>query len=487
MHTMQLAMPSIFAVTAHTAHVGPGTIFVAIKGMKEDGLYYAYEAIKKGAKTLVVAQDVIISSELEKQIEQHQVTVERVSNTRQALAEKSAQVLGFPARKLRIIGITGTKGKTTTAWLLFHILKTAGYSVALLSTVKNYINDHEFATQLTTQQPDYLHHFFELCIKADVQYVVMEVAAQALSLYRTHTLLFAGIIMTNFSAEHAEFYTDLHQYFNAKKLILNQAEAQAKILINADDAWCKQLLQENSSYHSFGMYQEKATYVLKIKATMCTQIAWLLHYDDHVYEFSCPALIGEFNNYNATAAAAMGLELGIDINIIKQAFTTFKAVPGRLEQHLTPRGARFIIDYAHNPSSYQALLPVLRLLADNLIVIFGAGGERDHTKRPVMGAIAAQLADTIILTTDNPRSEDPATIINDIKSGIAACYMHKIIVELDREEAIKKAYQMASSSTIIAVLGKGPDEYQLVKGVKTYFSEKNIIKSLHYPDKSRNT
>ena len=474
-----LKMPSIFAVTAHTAHVGPGTIFVAIKGMKEDGLYYAHEAIAKGATQLVVAQDATISPELAVLIECNRVTVERVANTRKALAEKSAQALGYPAHKLRIIGITGTKGKTTTAWLLFHILKTAGYGVALLSTVKNYINDHEFTTQLTTQQPDYLHHFFDLCVKAGVEYVVMEVAAQALSLHRTDTLSFAGIIMTNFSAEHAEFYTDLNQYFNAKKLILNQAAPQAKTLINADDAWCKQLLQENSSYHSFGMHQKEVTYTLNTKVTVPTQIAWSLHYDGNVYEFSCPTLIGEFNNYNATAAAAMGVELGVDIKIIKQAFITFKAVPGRLEQHLTPRGARFIIDYAHNPSSYQALLPVLRLLADNLIVIFGAGGERDRTKRPVMGAIAAQYADTIILTTDNPRSEDPVTIITDIKSGIAACYMHKIIVELDREEAIKKAYQMAGSSTIIAVLGKGPDEYQLIKGVKTHFSEKNIIKSLH--------
>ena len=475
-----LKMPSIFTVTAHTAHVGPGTTFVAIKGMKEDGLYYAADAIAKGATTLVVAQDAIISPELAMLIEQHQVTVERVSNTRQSLAEKSAQALDYPANKLRIIGITGTKGKTTTAWLLFHILKTAGYGVALLSTVKNYINDHEFATQLTTQQPDYLHHFFDLCVQAGVEYVVMEVAAQALSLHRTDTLTFAGIIMTNFSAEHAEFYTNLQEYFDAKKLILKQTVSDAKVLINADDAWCKQLLQENSSYYSFGMHQKDVTYtLLNTKTAEHTYIAWSLHYDDAVYEFFCPTLIGEFNKYNAIAAAAMGLELGIDIKIIKQAFITFKAVPGRLEQHVTPRGARFIIDYAHNPSSYQALLPVLRLLTNNLIVIFGAGGERDRTKRPVMGAIAAQYADTIILTTDNPRSEDPATIINDIKSGIALCYMHKIIVELDREEAIKKAYQMAGSATFIAVLGKGPDEYQLVKGVKTYFSEKNIIKSLH--------
>jgi len=475
---MHLKMPSIFAVTAHTAHVGPGTTFIAIKGMKEDGIIYGADAIAKGATQLVIAHDAVISPELATLIEQNKVHVERVTNTRKAFAQKSAQAVGYPAHKLRIIGITGTKGKTTTAWLLFHLLKTAGHNVALLSTVKNYINDQEFVTQLTTQQPDYLHHFFDLCVQAGVEYVVMEVAAQALSLHRTETLRFDGIIMTNFSAEHAEFYTDLQQYFNAKKLIFNQATPQAKVLINADDAWCKQLLQENSSYHSFGINGQQVDYGTQLLGNLQQAIEWSLNYNGQMHTLYCPALLGEFNIYNATVAAAMALELGLDITTIKQALLTFKAVPGRLEQHITPRGARFIIDYAHNPSSYQALLPMLRSLTEDLIVIFGAGGERDHTKRSVMGALAAQYADTVILTTDNPRSEDPVTIINDIKSGISIYYMHKIIVELDREEAIKKAYQIAGSSTFIAVLGKGPDEYQLIKGIKTYFSEKNIIKSL---------
>lgn len=476
---MQLKMPSIFAVTAHTAHVGPGTIFVAIKGMKEDGLSYVADAIAKGATHLIIADDAIIPPELDAIIKRNNVSIERVANTRKALAEKSAQALNYPAKKLRIIGITGTKGKTTTAWLLFHILKTAAHSVALLSTVKNYINEHEFATQLTTQQPDYLHHFFDLCVKAKVEYVVMEVAAQALSLHRTDTIIFAGIIMTNFSAEHAEFYADLQQYFNAKKLILKQAVSDTKVLINADDAWCKQLLQENNSYNSFGTLDEQATYRFSLLSGKQQAIQWSLACNGYSYIFDCPALLGEFNSYNGTVAAAMALEFGVNIKTIQDALLNFKAVPGRLEQHFAPRGVRFIIDYAHNPSSYQALLPVLRSLTDDLIVIFGAGGERDRTKRPIMGALAAQYADTVILTTDNPRSEDPVTIIDDIKGGIIASHTHKIIVELDREEAIKKAYQMAGSTTLIAVLGKGPDEYQLVKGIKTYFSEKNIIKSLH--------
>ena len=385
--------------------------------------------------------------------------------------------MGFPSQKLKIIGVTGTKGKTTTVFLIEHLLKNLSFKTALLSTVHNKILDTIVPTSLTTQHPDYLHVFFQECVNAHVDYVVMEVAAQAVSLHRVYGMEFDALVFTNFAQEHGEFYPTMHEYFSAKCALLEQRKKDAPVLINADDERCEVLLK-NNYFFSFGINSGK-TYFLT--GVFCgVDFIQAQFYDSRKKEttsFASP-LIGHFNAYNILAALSVCVALGHSLEKLVQALETFFSVPGRLELHVLPNKARCFIDYAHNPSSYSSVLSTLRDLTSHLIVVCGAGGDRDKTKRPLMGALAAEYADIVIFTSDNPRSEDPAIIIQEMITGVEDNYRHKISVVLDREEAIKKAYAFSTEKSMIALLGKGPDHYQLIKGQKLYFNEAEILKNL---------
>lgn len=477
-----MEMPQQFPVTCHTDHVGPGSTFVAIKGYKEDGIAYIPLAIEKGATTLVVAHDIDLPIDLHALIQERNVVLYPVANPRLALAELSAQAAGYPARKLKIIGVTGTKGKTTTAFILEHILKTAGYKTALLTTVHNKILDTIFDTKLTTQHPDYLHQFFKLCVESQVEYVVMEVAAQALSLQRLATIEFDGALFTNFAQEHGEFYSTQQDYFRAKCLLFAQLKNGAPALFNGDDR-CLQgsdvPLNSNTYRYRYSLLNDHADFVVQ-QYSAFPLLEYVFVSDMHdTCIITCPTLIGQFNIYNTVAAASMTILLGIRGDIIVHALRTFQSVPGRLERYILGNGALCIIDYAHNPSSYQALLSLLRTTTNHLIVVFGAGGQRDHEKRPRMGTIAAQYADVVILTSDNPRTEDPQLIVDDIKAGITPDQRAHVLCELDREQAIKKAYALSKEGSVIALLGKGQEEYQIIGTTVIPYSDKKVVSSLY--------
>ena len=458
-----MKFPTTFPIACHTDFVGPGSTFVAIKGYQSNGMIFIPRAIEKGATTIVVEddQDITPYADVLKNI-----SVVTVPDARKALAELSAHAAGYPAKKLSIIGITGTKGKTTTAYLLDHILKKAGYNRALLTTVKNSINSAAFPAPLTTPQPDYLHQFFKLCVNEGVTHVVMEVAAQAIPMYRIHGIEFSGIIFSNFGQEHLEFFDSMDSYFAAKQKLFDYRKKDAPIWINSDDAMIAPLKDQYSQVKTFGVDS-------LADITMADDSHIII--DGQKYELHNPSLPGLYNRYNTMAAIGIAYSLGIEMPKIQNALKSFLGIPGRLERYLLPNGAIAIIDYAHNPLSYQALLPVLREKTDHLIVVFGAGGERDPSRRPHMGAIAAQYADEVIITSDNPRREDPQSIIDDILSGIKD--RSSVICEIDRERAIQIAYTHAHKNTIIALLGKGPDEYQIVGTTKTYFSEQAILQS----------
>ncbi len=473
---MNNSFPQQYPVACHTDNVGPGTVFVAIRGQKDDGIRFITTAIERGATEVVIQQGSVLPQDVMILIAQRNVVVHTVADTRLVLAQLSAQAAGYPAKKLRIIGITGTKGKTTTSFLLEHILRTAGKKTALLGTVKNRIVGVDLPAPLTTPQPDYLQQFLKLCVDQSVEYVVMEVAAQALTLHRVYGILFDGVIFTNFSHEHLEFYANLADYFAAKKMIFAQVKSQAPLLINADDNACQALIQEQNNITTFGM---RGTVAIHGTCNVISQGLSLQGFaGTEPFTIYNSRLMGGFNGYNILAALGMAFKLGITIPIIEQALTTFEGVPGRLEQYLLKNGASFIIDYAHNPSSYEAVLSLLKSKTDHLIVIFGAGGGRDKSKRPIMGRIASELADQIILTSDNPRDEEAQDIVLDILAGIDPDKHSKVLIQLDRERAIHKAYDLSKQGSIIAILGKGADEYQLVKGVKTPFSEAAIIRQL---------
>jgi len=473
---MSLALPEIFPVTCHTDYVGPGSTFVAIKGLSQDGVDYIPLALTKGARTIVVADDAFILPAIRAEIKKARASLVTVENSRKALAQLSAQAAGFPAQKLSCIGITGTKGKTTTVHLIAHLLRAAGHRVAFLSSTKNCINDYSFRASLTTAQPDYLHQFLKLCVQQNITKLIIEVAAQAISLHRIEGILFDAMLFTNFSAEHLEFYSTLNDYFDAKRRLLLYGNCGAPLFINGDDAACLLLTDAYKPVVSFGLSPKHDVYFLP-QITQ-PQLCGTVFCNNVSFDLSVPALIGTFNAYNVAAAVAIALHFQVKPNIIVQSLETFKAVQGRFERHMLPDNIMIIIDHAHNPASYQVVLPVLRSMTHHFIVLFGAGGQRDVTKRPLMGNIAAMYADLLIITADNPRTEDPAQIIADIMAGIPLEKRSHVITEIDRRHAIEIAYKKARPGSVIALLGKGAEEYQIIGTKKIPFNEAEIVQKL---------
>lgn len=428
-----MKMPSIFPVASHTDNVGPESTFVAIRGLNFDGHNYIDVAIEKGA-TKIVRE------------------CEATPNTRKVLAELSAQAAGYPAKKLKLLGVTGTKGKTTSVYLMHHLLNKAGYKAALLSTIKNCILNQDIPATMTTAQPDYLHQFFKLCVEAGVEYVIMEIAAQATTFNRLETLEFDGLIFTNLDREHAELYPTMDEYFEAKAKIFEYAKPDCVMISNVDDVYGKQLLERYDNTLSLSVKDWKEGIV-----------------QGHSYS----NLPGKFNAYNLAGVLLLLKELGIKINT---KIGALPAIPGRLQKINLPNGACAYIDYAHTPGSFKSLFSTVRTWTQNLIVVFGAGGGKDSQKRSIMGSIAEQFADKVILTDDNPRQEDPQKIVQDILLGIGET--SKVIIEHDRQKAIQLAYGMSKKDSIILILGKGPDEHQIIGTKKIPFSEKIILESL---------
>ena len=385
-----IVMPTVFPVACHTDNVGQGSTFVAIKGARQDGATYIPCALEYGASTIIVQEDVVLSRSTLESIEHVGAGLQRVANTRVALSQLSAQAHNHPAKKLRIIGITGTKGKTSTAFMLEHILKKVGRHTALVSTVHNSIKNSIFEAQLTTPHPDYLHAFLAACVKAGVEYVVMEVAAQALSLHRVDGIQFDGALFTNFDREHAEFYETLDDYFAAKCMLFDQLKPGAPVLINRDNDWGKKLVARNPGSLSFGVQEKSLEYRARLVETVNLLTSCISFSGGNCFISTCSALFGVFNAYNVLGAISMAHALGIPLEQSTQCISDFPGTPGRLERHELPNGAYGFIDKAHNPSSFRAALSSLRAMKSQFIVVFGAGGDRHKTKRPEKGAIATE-------------------------------------------------------------------------------------------------
>ncbi len=463
-------MPKIYPVTSHTDHVGPGSTFVVIEGFAHNGCEYIAIALQKGARCLVVDQE--LSEDMRQLVARAGAKIEYVANTRKDLAQLTAQASGQAHKKLKLIAITGTKGKTTTAHLLFHMLKSAGIKTALLSTVGNAIGDMQFSSSLTTPQPDYLHQFFKVAVANGIEWVVMEVAAQAVSLHRIEGLQFDAVIMTNFAREHLEFYDSMETYFADKLKLLAYRKPSAFAWINSDDAWLSHVEASRSNW--FGC-KKKGILTGALQSTVDFTLAADITYRSTQYRINCPTLSGEYNLSNILAASGGALTAGLSFDEIKEGIATFPAIAGRQERYELANGATALIDYAHNPFSYRAFFKTIASLADHEIVVFGAGGDRDQGRRSEMGAIAAQYADIVIITTDNPRHEDPEKIAADILRGIPESVRDSVICEPDRKKAIEKAYALSKKGSIIALLGKGPEEYQLIGDTKIPFSERELL------------
>lgn len=473
-----MLLPKIFPVTCHTNHVGPGSTFVAITGYAKDGGQFIAQAVSLGATTVVIGAD----SDLETL--QHKFpTIKFIvsTNTRASLAQLSAKALDNPADKLTIIGITGTKGKTTTAFLVHHILTTHGYKTALLSSVCNKIQQLTEESTLTTPDSDYLHMFFDQCIKQKVTHVVMEVSSHALSLHRTHRILFSAVGFTNLDAEHMDFYATLEDYFAAKFLLLTQVKRGGTIIINTDNTWGNKAFEMATILYGTNSIipisqHNPLTENLTIKQNSIAGLALTIATQTNSLSLKTSHLFGEFNAYNISMAAHLAQSLGIPDEIIQGAIATFTGTPGRLQVHTLKNGAKAFVDFAHNPSSMEAVLKTLRPLSTHLIVVFGCGGNRDTTKRPVMGKLAVDYGDQVIITSDNSRNEEPSFVITEIMNGIPQEQRSKVMNKIDRKAAIAWAAQLSRSESIIALLGKGSEPYLLIKDKKIPFSDLEEIR-----------
>jgi UDP-N-acetylmuramoyl-L-alanyl-D-glutamate--2,6-diaminopimelate ligase len=484
---VHMLVPQIFPVTSDSRRVGQGSLFVAIAGHKEDGHLYIQKAIDQGAVTIVIEKThKQRTSSLVKQNEE--VSFIFVKNARKALAELSSKSLGNPASKLTIIGITGTKGKTTTTYMIEYMLRSHGFKTALLGSITNKILDEEEPSILTTPESDYLQMFLATCVKRGVEYVIMEVSSHALSLSRIHNITFKVVGFSNLDTDHLDFYPTMEDYFNAKILLFDQAAPSGTLVLNNDHEWGERAFREvlkklkhqqkfitysrdtTHNYASNNPQHTSSIFTLLENSLQGLRIALSSTYYQH-YELNLPNIFGAFNAYNSVMAFIICLELGLNDKTLQTALTKFPGVPGRLQPHRLSNGALAFVDFAHNAVSFQNLLSTLRNFAPKLIIVFGCGGNKDKGRRPAMGALAALYGDIVILTDDNPRFEDRHAIIQDILHGIPEEKRSKVTCEPDRKKAIAQAAALSDHTSVIAILGKGHETYYLIQGQKIYFND----------------
>jgi len=464
-------LTKILPIACHTDNVGPNTTYVAITGKNFYDQDFIVTAIEKGAKKIILEKNSLIKEEIINYIKNNNIEVIYVDNARKALSDFSADYFNYPSKNLKIIGVTGTKGKTTTVYLLEYILKNLGFKTARISSVINKILDEEFKSELTTPQADYLQFFLDQCIKSKIDYVVLESSAQALSLHRLDNIDFDSVIFTNFSQEHLEFYSTIEDYFKAKITIINKIKDNGSLILNLDDNRIAKLNSQNINvkniYYSINSnsknYINNNAYISAEIKDIKNLSGDIFINNNRISQINIANLMGEFNMSNTLAVLCfIYYNLHIkDFNLINSILKNFTGIPGRLEKHKLKNESIAIIDHAHTISSFDATLSLLSKFTNNLITIFGAGGDRDKTKRPELGKIATKYSNKVFITDDNPRNEDPALIIKDIISDIDKKYLNKIIIEHDRSKAIEMAYNISKKDTIIAILGKATEEYQI--------------------------
>ena len=441
-----------------------GSLFFCIPGLHSDAHDFAPQAVKAGAVALIVERQL--------EIDVPQVLVK---NVRLALSYIAAAFYGYPADRLKIIGITGTKGKTTTSYMLKHILEAAGCKVGLIGTVCILIGDREIETEKTTPDPQEFQEILSEMEASNVDYVVMEVSAHALDMHRLAGIRFVTAGFTNLSQDHLDYFGDMQTYLAAKLLIGGMTD---ELCVNADDETvCDALEKTGVNYTRVGIREKALVYARNIDI-----IEGGIEFELYLHRrTNCKvnmSMTGIFNVYNALMAAALADKAGISIDDIRKGLESVKSVPGRVELLDTHTPYNVILDYAHSPNALENILETLRQnTKKRLISVFGCGGGRDKLKRPIMGEIGTRLSDIAVITSDNPRNEEPMTIINEIVAGIKDTNAVYTVIE-NRREAIRYALKTAEAGDVVVLAGKGHETYQEINGVKHPFDEKIIVSEL---------
>ncbi|MCG0238962.1 MAG: UDP-N-acetylmuramoyl-L-alanyl-D-glutamate--2,6-diaminopimelate ligase [Firmicutes bacterium] len=457
----------------------PGDLFVAIRGFRDNGHRYLEEALQNGARALMVEEPLPVPVPLS-------VPVIRVPSARQALADAACRLHGHPSRRLRVIGVTGTNGKTTTTHLIRSILMERGDRVGLVGTVHNYIGDDILPVEHTTPESADLQHYLARMVAAGSRYAVMEVSSHALALHRVRGVEFDVGVFTNLTQDHLDFHRDMDDYRETKgRLFASLGVGATKpgpraAVLNADDP-------ASARYRELCQVPV-VTYGLRPGADLWARDVEVRR-EGAAFTLVSPQgevrlrlrLTGLFNVYNALAAAAVGLVEGVDLATVRRALERTQGVAGRLEPVDAGQPFGVFVDYAHTPDGLENVLRTVRAFTEGrIILVFGCGGDRDPAKRPKMGAVAGRLADYVIVTSDNPRSEDPEQIIAQILAGVRATPLppDRYEAEVDRARAIARAIALAQPGDVVLIAGKGHETYQIFKDRTIPFDDREVARQV---------
>ncbi len=443
-------------------------LFFAIQGTQADGHNFISKAIENGAKAIVCQSlpDTLVEN----------VTYIQVKDSAQACGEMSHNFYGKPSQHLKLIGVTGTNGKTTTTTLLFDLFMKLGYKSALISTIENKIGNTIIPSTHTTPDAISLNQLLAKAVQENCEYAFMEVSSHSVHQKRIAGLHFTVAAFTNLSHDHLDYHNTFQDYLYAKKQFFDEADHDTIAIINADDRNGEIMVQNSQAKIKKYSLRQLADYKAKIKEKRIDGM--LLDFNGK--EFWLP-LSGEFNAYNALLVFAVANEMNLDESETLQTLSNISKVKGRFEVLVTPSPLYVIVDYAHTPDALENILKNLNSLKQSnqkLITVFGCGGNRDKEKRPIMGKIAAQYSDEVIITSDNPRNEDPQSIIEDIEKGLEEKDFQKTISMADRKQAIKLAIQKAQTEDLICIAGKGHETYQEINGVKHDFDDIRVAKEM---------
>lgn len=459
---------SVTGICFDSRKVQEGSLFIAVKGTQSDGHAFIGKAIELGATVIVceVLPDTI----------QEQVVFITVKNSAQALGIIASNYFGNASAQVKLVGVTGTNGKTTTATLLYQLFTILGYKAGLISTVENRVGNQVVPSTHTTPDPIQLNLLLKQMMEAGCSHVFMEVSSHAIDQERIAGLKFAGAIFTNITHDHLDYHKTFENYIKAKKKYFDELSTEAFALVNADDKRGMVMLQNTKARkQTFGLKK-----MVDFKGKIITNSIEGLELEiagKHVWF----KMIGDFNAYNLLGVYGTAMLLGEESDEVLTQLSALQGAPGRFE--LVMPGAKIIaiVDYAHTPDALQNVLETIaqfRTGIEQVITVVGCGGNRDKTKRPLMASIACRLSDKVVLTSDNPRDEDPLQIIQEMQTGIMPTEARKTLVIADREEAIKTACMMAKEKDIVLVAGKGHEDYQEIKGVKYPFDDRKVVERM---------
>ena len=455
----------ITGVNIDSRRIKAGHLFVAIRGTQVDGHQFIDKAIELGA-------DAVLCEELPEKLSDH-VTYVQVESTEDAVGKVATLFYGNPSHKLKLVGVTGTNGKTTIATLLYNMFRKFGYKVGLLSTVCNYIDDVEVPADHTTPDPIELNELLAKMVEAGCEYAFMECSSHAIHQKRIGGLKFAGGLFTNLTRDHLDYHKTFENYRNAKKAFFDALPKDAFAITNADDKNGMIMVQNTKA--TVKTYSIRSMADFRARILECHFEGMYLEIDGREVGVQ---FIGKFNVSNLLAVYGAAIMLGKKPEDILLVLSTLHSVSGRLEPIHSPEGFTAIVDYAHTPDALANVLNAIHEVLDgkgHVITVCGAGGNRDKGKRPLMAQEAVRQSDKVIITSDNPRFEDPQAIINEMLAGLNEQQMRKVISIVDRKEAIRTACMMAQKGDVVLVAGKGHENYQEIKGVKHHFDDKEVL------------